>query len=203
MPRNAKGIGAKPVKRKHASSGTKVSVEPIYGDDAHMEPGFSGSTNSPRGSQQTGAITLGTDQNTETVDSRPTRKKWPKDRGKKLTSMSKAMPEFLAAYFGNVVAIASAMSVTPVDVREVINDSPELIELQEIAVTSVEALLLDHGLYVALNSKNIAGVKWLLETKFPDKYGKGKSMASKNKGFTAPTDDPDDLESVLEIKDKK
>lgn len=170
-----------------------------YGDDPKYSPRLKKSANSPKSSPQSG-ITSDSELTPETVDSRPQRKKWSKDRAKRLIAMTKAMPEFLMAYYGNETPIASAMSVTPVDVREAIQACPELIELQEISVNSVEALLLDHGLHVALSSKNIAGVKWALEVRFPEKYGKTKANTAKNKGFTAPTDDPDDLESVLDIK---
>ncbi len=168
----------------------------IQGEDPNKSLVRAKSAISTEGSLS-GGQTPAPDPNTETVDSRPTRKKWPRDRAKRLKAMTKAMPEFLMAYYGNETPIASAMSVTPVDVREAIQSNPELVELQEIAVNSVEALLLDHAMYVALNSKNVAGVKWILETKFPERYGKSKATAKKDTGFTAPTDDPEDLEPVF------
>ena len=173
--------------------------EPSCGDDPKKKRSNQMLPVSTKGPTQQGDYP-DSGQNNEQGDTRPTRSRWPRDRAKRLVAMAKAMPDFLGPYFGGEAAIAAAMSVTPMDVREVIQASPELIELQEIAVTSVEALLLDHGLYVALNSKNIAGVKWALSTRFPDKYGKASATTSKGKGFSAPTDDPDDLESVLDKK---
>ena len=186
-----------------SGSMSKVNGEPLYGDDPNKPLTPSEKSTAQSRSQRQG-ISPDPDLNTEKVDSRPTRKKWPKDRAKKLAAMAKVMPEYLMAYHGNVTPIASAMSVTPVDVREVIHASPELIELQEISTNSVEALLLDHGLHVALTSKNIAGVKWALEVRFPEKYGKGATATkTKGKGFEAPTDEADDLKPVWDKKPNK
>ena len=115
--------------------------------------------------------------------------------------MAKAMPEFITAYFGNETAIAAAMSVSPIDVAEAIKWSPSLIEQQEIAVNSIEALLLNQAISVALTSKNVTGCRWLLETMYPERYGKAKAAGPKGKGFTAPTDDPESLKSVLDKED--
>lgn len=142
------------------------------------------------------------DLNTNEVDQRPTRSKWPKDRKKKIASMAKAMPEFLTAYFGGETAIAHAMSVTPFDVREVIQADPLLVEMQEIAVNSVEALLLDRMIHLSLTTKSSAPTKWLLEKKFPEKYGKASTDNHKAKGFTAPTEDAEGLPSVLDSAPK-
>ena len=138
------------------------------------------------------------DLNTNEADQRPTRSKWPKDRKKKIASMTKAMPEFIGPYFGGETAIAHAMSVTPFDVREVIQADPKLVEMQEIAVNSVEALLLDRMTHLALTTKSSAPTKWLLERKFPEKYGSSKAKETKSKGFTAPTEDAEGLPSVLD-----
>lgn len=137
------------------------------------------------------------DLNTNEADQRPTRSKWPKDRKKKLASMAKSMPEFINAYYGGETPIAHAMAVTPADVREVIQASPALVELQEIAVNSVEALLLDRMTYLALNTKSSAPTKFLLEKLFSGKYGKVTPTSHKGKGFSAPTEEPDGLKSVL------
>ena len=138
------------------------------------------------------------DLNTNEADQRPTRSKWPKARDKKLASMAKAMPEFINAYFGGEAAIAHAMAVTPPDVREVIQADPALVELQEVAVNSVEALLLDRMTFLALNTKSSAPTKFLLERLFPEKYGSSKVKDTKGKGFTAPTENAEGLPSVLD-----
>lgn len=144
------------------------------------------------------------DLNTEQADQRARRSKWPKDRKLRLAAMSKAMPQFISEYFGGITAIASAMNVTPADVNEVINLDPELVELKEIAVNSVEDLLLDRMTYLAMNTKSSAPVKFLLERMFPDKYGsKSGSQTKKGAGFKAPSEKPDNLPSAINVKPKE
>ena len=138
--------------------------------------------------------------NNEQADQRVSRSKWPKDRTKRLSAMEKAMPKFIQDYYGSTVAIASAMSVTPADVREVIDYAPDLVELQEIAENSIEDLLLNQMMYLAMNTKSSAPAKFLLEKLFPEKYAKGVSQASKSKGFGAPKEKPGELPSAIKPK---
>jgi len=122
----------------------------------------------------------------------------PKDKAKRQKSMKKDMPEYIQAYYGNDVAIAAAMKVTPAEVREVVASEPRLLDLMEIADTSQESLLLDRMQYLAMNSNSPAACRWVLERKYPERYGKTPAAAkTKSSGFTAPTEEPEDLESVL------
>jgi len=173
--------------------------EPNQGDDPHY--GVSSKEVKPQtqGVSRRGVV-HDPAPNNEEVDQRAVRSKWLKDPDKRKAQMTKAMPVFIADYFGNETAIASAMSVTPAEVRAAIKVSPELVELQEIAENSVEALLLDRMTHLAMSTKSAAPVRWLLEHMFPEKYGKAMPKEAKGKGFSAPVEEVDDLKSVLKTE---
>lgn len=177
-----------------------AAEEPSYGDDPAQGNRRLRSTEISQGSSRQ-ASKPDPDPNTnEQVDQRPTRKKWPKDKTKKLAAMAKAMPEYIVEYFGGEVAISAAMYSTQSDVRRAISSDPDLMEMQAVALSSKEALLADRMMYLALNTKSSAPVKFLLENQFPEKWGKKPAGSGKaRKGFKPPDQDPKQMKSVLGV----
>jgi hypothetical protein len=124
-------------------------------------------------------------------DQRVTRTHWPKDPAKRLEAIAKVMPEAIRDYFGNVVVIASALSLTPREVNNAIALDPALKEAQDIATNAVAALLEDRLLYLAMNSTNAATVRFMLERRSPERWAaKDKVTKSKALEFDVPSAPP-------------
>jgi hypothetical protein len=175
-----------------------AAEEPIKGEDPAQSKRRLASANKSRGSTRQASKPAPDSSKDEQADERVTRKKWPKDKDKKLAAMAKVMPEFIVEYFGNVVAISAAMYSPPSLVEKAISSDPDLIEMQEVAVNSKEALLVDRMTYLALNTKSSAPGKFLLEKEYAERWGKTTAASgTKHKGFTAPKDEPSEMKSVL------
>lgn len=179
-------------------SPTDVAEEPTYGDDPAQDVSRLMSANFQKGSTRQGSKPSPDSSKSEQADQRVTRKEWPKDKDKKLEAMAEAMPEYIVEYFGSEIAIAAAMYSAPSVVLRAILLDPDLIEMQEVALNSKEALLVDRMTYLALNTKSSAPGKFLLEKEFADKWGKQTAGSAKaRKGFSAPKQEAKEMKSVL------
>lgn len=198
MRKTAPSSGGDPLPDGLSLDGSDSSAlgEPTSGDDPKRGRGRPRSTTSIEGSSRQ-VSQPDPDSNSESVDQRISRSKWPKDKTKRRDAMTKVMPDYIRDYYGNPVAIARAMSCPTSEVEDIILGDPDLVRVLKTAEAEQEAILLDIISYNAIQNRKSVDAKWILERKNPDRYAKKSAGAPVRKPKSAEPPAPDEMESVL------